>query len=51
MPLNSPDGLTRQQNADILAFILQEAKFPAGSGELPSQPDLLQQIQFVPAKP
>src|SRR3954452_24124315 len=22
MPLNSPDGLTRQQNADILAFIL-----------------------------
>jgi mono/diheme cytochrome c family protein len=51
MPLNSPGGLRRQQNADILAFILQEGKFPAGSGELPGETDALSRIQLTPTKP
>lgn len=34
MPQNSPGGLSRQQAADILAFVLQRAKVPAGSTEI-----------------
>jgi mono/diheme cytochrome c family protein len=51
MPFNSPGGLTRQQNADILAFILQQARFPAGRADLPAQADDLKQIMLAPAKP
>src|SRR5262245_20285926 len=28
MPVQSPGGLSRQQNADILAYILRSGKFP-----------------------
>ena len=35
MPIFSPNGLSRQQNADILAYMLQTAGFPAGSSEVP----------------
>jgi len=35
MPVFSPNGLSRQQNSDILAFILQTAGYPAGATELP----------------
>ena len=34
MPLNSPGGLTRQQNADILAFMLQRTDVTAGAEDL-----------------
>ena len=34
MPLNSPGGLTRQQNAGILAFLLQRSGAAAGSTDL-----------------
>jgi mono/diheme cytochrome c family protein len=37
MPQNAPGSLSRQQNADILAYILQENGYPTGVGEL--QPD------------
>src|SRR5438876_12424404 len=30
MPQNSPGSLSRQQDADILAFVLSKSKFPAG---------------------
>ena len=39
MPVFSPGGLSRQQNADILAFMLQTAGFPAGSTELSASPE------------
>jgi S-disulfanyl-L-cysteine oxidoreductase SoxD len=51
MPLNSPGGLTRQQNADILAFMLQKAKFPAGAAELSSEAGTLRQIWIADRKP
>ena len=51
MPLNSPGGLSARQNADILAFILQRAKFPAGAGELPADDSALGQVRFeMPAR-
>src|SRR4249919_1036204 len=37
MPQNSTGSLSRQQNADILAYILSKASVPAGSTELPTQ--------------
>src|SRR6202158_5126173 len=41
MPQNAPGSLSRQQNADILAFILSAAKFPAGTSELPKEAGIL----------
>ena len=41
MPVNSPGGLTAQQNGDILAFILQRAEFPSGAKELSGRGDVL----------
>jgi mono/diheme cytochrome c family protein len=34
MPANDPGKLTRPQTADIVAYILQVGKFPAGRAEL-----------------
>src|ERR1700726_4723116 len=34
MPQNAPGSLSRQQNADILAFVFSVNKFPTGSEEL-----------------
>lgn len=44
MPMNSPGGLSRQQNADILAYLLKKAGFTAGAAELPSQSDALKAV-------
>lgn len=43
MPWTSPGGYSRQQNIDILAYILKKGGFPAGA-DLPSSPDALRQI-------
>jgi mono/diheme cytochrome c family protein len=51
MPQNNPGSLSRQINADILAFILQRGKYPAGSTELPGQTEALNQIKFMATKP
>ena len=34
MPFNEPVSLSRQQSADLAAYILQIGRFPAGQGEL-----------------
>src|SRR5437867_10499513 len=34
MPFNEPVSLSRQQSADLAAYILQAGRFPAGQGEL-----------------
>jgi len=46
MPQDKPGSLTRQQNADILAYLLSANKFPTGQTELQTQSELLKQIQF-----
>ena len=50
MPQDKPGSLTRQQVADLLAFILRANKFPAGKDELDRQTDLLNAIVFKSEK-
>ena len=50
MPQDKPGSMTRQQVADLLAFILRANKFPAGKDELVRQTDLLNAITFKSEK-
>ncbi len=51
MPQNNPGSLSRQQNADVLAFMLARASYPAGTTELPGQTEVLNGIKFAAMKP
>ena len=51
MPQNAPGSLSRQQNADILAYMLSKAGVPPGTTELPTQTEMLAQIKFMAQKP
>jgi mono/diheme cytochrome c family protein len=51
MPQDNPGGLSRQQNADVLAFMLLKSSFPAGDTELASQTEVLKEIRFEAEKP
>jgi mono/diheme cytochrome c family protein len=44
MPLNAPGTLSRQDNADIVAYILHFNQFPAGKQELPRESAAMRQI-------
>lgn len=46
MPANAPGSLTEQQTSDILAFMLQTSKYPAGATELPAKQDALMEIKI-----
>ena len=46
MPADRPGKLTRDQNADILAFILATNKFPTGAAELARQSEALKEIKL-----
>jgi S-disulfanyl-L-cysteine oxidoreductase SoxD len=48
MPQDSPGKLSRQENADILAFLLGYNKFPVGKTELATDADALKQIKLAP---
>ena len=51
MPQNNPGSLSRQQNADVLAYILSKASYPAGTTELSGQTEVLNGIKFAATKP
>jgi mono/diheme cytochrome c family protein len=51
MPQNNPGSLTREEIADILAYILNKGSFPAGDTELPTRTETLNTIRFVAIKP
>jgi cytochrome c len=51
MPQGSPGKLTKQQDADILAYLLSFNKFPAGKTELQKQVEFLKEIRFEATKP
>jgi len=51
MPQDSPGSLSREQTADVTAFILSTNKFPAGKTELSTQSEVLKQIKFEATKP
>ena len=46
MPQDSPDSLSGQQYADILAFMLQTAGLPPGQSELPPDAAALEKIKY-----
>jgi mono/diheme cytochrome c family protein len=46
MPQNAPGSLSRQQVADVLAYILRANGFPPGPKELPRQTAFLKQIAY-----
>ncbi len=50
MPQDEPDAISREQKADILAYILNVNKFPAGKSELLPPADLLKETRIEPAK-
>ena len=51
MPQNAPGSLSRQENADILAHILNKGNYPAGQTELSGQTEVLNGYKFVAVKP
>jgi mono/diheme cytochrome c family protein len=51
MPQSAPGRLTRQQDADVLAFMLSINKFPPGKTELYRQSEMLKEIRFETKKP
>ena len=50
MPLDNPGRLSRQQTADVIAFILKANNWPAGSAELPADTGALKQVRIETAK-
>ena len=51
MPVGKEGQLSRQQNADITAYMLEFNKFPAGTAELPNQAQALNQIKYLATRP
>jgi mono/diheme cytochrome c family protein len=51
MPQNNPGSLSRQQNADILAFVLNKGGAPAGTTELPTQSEVLNGFKYLAMNP
>jgi cytochrome c len=50
MPADNPGKLTREQDADILAYMLSMNQFPAGKTELEHRTEVLKQIRFEATK-
>lgn len=51
MPHDRPGTLSRQQTADVLAYVFSFNRLPAGKTELARQSELLKQIKFEATKP
>ena len=48
MPADRPGKLSREQDADILAYMLSMNQFPSGKAELERQTEALKQIRIEP---
>jgi mono/diheme cytochrome c family protein len=46
MPEDNPGSLSKEQYADVIAYLLQLNKFPAGETDLPADKDALSAILF-----
>ena len=51
MPADRPGRLSREQNSDIVAYMLKVSEFPAGQTELARQTEILKQIRLVMYRP
>jgi S-disulfanyl-L-cysteine oxidoreductase SoxD len=50
MPQGNPARVTRQQHADVLAYVLSVNRFPAGKAELEPKPEVLRGVKFEAEK-
>ena len=51
MPANRPGALSRQEDADVIAYLLRSNQFPEGKTELPTETPALRTIKFITVKP
>jgi len=51
MPLDRPGRLSRQQNADVIAFVLEANSWPAGAMDLSRDLTVLKQIRIQASRP
>jgi mono/diheme cytochrome c family protein len=51
MPQNDPMSMTREEYADVLAFVLKSNGFPAGAQELDKRSEVLATIGITAEKP
>jgi mono/diheme cytochrome c family protein len=51
MPADRPGTLSRQEQADVIAFILRSNRFPAGTSELPTETPALRAVKFLTVQP
>ena len=51
MPLDMPGSVSRQQNVDVIAYMLKLGKIPAGTVDLAPDPAVLGQITFQSNRP
>ena len=51
MPQNKPRTLSREVNADIIAFIFSANQLPTGKMELPHATEVLKEIRIEANKP
>ena len=51
MPQDNPQSLTREQVADLVSLILKGNGVPAGTTDLPIQPEYLRMIKYKANKP
>jgi len=51
MPQNKPASLSREVNAEILAYLLAFNRFPEGTTDLPENTEFLKQIRIEATKP
>jgi S-disulfanyl-L-cysteine oxidoreductase SoxD len=51
MPPSNPNSVTAKEKVEIIAYILKEDGFPAGTTELPATLEALKTIKFDATKP
>jgi hypothetical protein len=51
MPPSNPNSLPPKDKADIVAYLLKQNGFPAGTAELAPEAEALKGIKFVATKP
>jgi len=51
MPQSSPDSLSAQEYADLIAYIFEANGLPSGNEELKGDPEILNQIRIDAEKP
>jgi quinoprotein glucose dehydrogenase len=51
MPQSKPGSLSREANAEIIAYLLNANQFPAGKDDLPQASEVLREIKVEAIKP